>query len=72
MSHASDVAQGHKARGIAAFLPIAFCLNVTMWGPASSALRSNMVAWQKRRSLVMKDCPVSMPAHRVLSWRACA
>jgi hypothetical protein len=72
MNHAADAAQGHKTRGIVAFLPIAFCLDVSMWVPASPAHRSNIVAWEKRRSLVMKYCPVSMPAQRLLSGRACA
>lgn len=72
MNHAANVAQGHRTRGIVAFLPTAFCLDVSMWVPASPAHRSTMVAWGKGRSLVMKYCPVSMPAQRMLSWRACA
>ena len=31
-----------------------------------------MVAWEKRRSLVMKSCLISIPALRILRWRACA
>lgn len=72
MNHAVNVAHKHKTRGIVAFLPIALCLDVSMWVPASPAHRSNMVAWEKRRGLVMKYCLVSMPAPRMLSWRACA
>jgi hypothetical protein len=72
MNHAAHVAQGYKTRGIVALLPIAFCLDVNLWVSASPTHRSNIVAWEKRRSLVTKYCPVSMPAHRMVSWRACA
>ena len=33
MSHTVDVAQGHKSRGVVAFIPIAFGLGVSMWVP---------------------------------------
>jgi hypothetical protein len=32
MSHTVDIAQGHKTRGIVAFLPISFGLGVRMYG----------------------------------------
>ena len=34
MSHRADIAQGHKACGIVAFLPVAFGLGVSMWVPS--------------------------------------
>ncbi len=40
-------------------------------GPCGGTL-SGMVAWEKRRSLVMKSCLISIPAHRMRRWRACA
>jgi hypothetical protein len=47
MSHTVDIAASHKARGIVAFLPIAFGLDVRACGcPASPTYRSNMVAWE--------------------------
>ena len=73
MNHTAAVVHSHKTREIVAFLPIAFGPGVSMWLPtASPTHRSNMVAWEKRRSLVMKSCPISMPARRMLRWRAYA
>ena len=34
MSHTVDIAHSHKARGIVAFLPIAFGLGMSMWVPS--------------------------------------
>jgi hypothetical protein len=72
MSHMVEIAQGRKTRWTVAFLPIDFRLGVSMWVPSIAHHPSNMVAWEKRRSLVMKSCLISMPALRMLSWRVCA
>ena len=74
MSHTVNVAYRHKARKIIAFLPISFGLGVSMCGrQASPTHLTNMVAWQeRRRSLVLKSCLISMPAHLMRRWRACA
>ena len=71
MSHTVDIAHSHKTRRIVAFLPIAFDPGVSTWMP-SLAHPSNMVAWEKRRSLVMKPYLISIPAQRMLRRRACA
>jgi hypothetical protein len=34
MNHTAGVVQGHKTRGIVAFLPIAFGLGVSIWVPS--------------------------------------
>ena len=72
MSHTVDIAHTHKTCGIVAFLPISFGLRVSTWVPSLAHPPINMVAWEKRRSLVMKSCLISTPAHRMLSWRAWA
>jgi hypothetical protein len=41
MSHTVDVAQGHKSRGVVAFIPIAFGLDVSICVPSLAYSRSN-------------------------------
>jgi hypothetical protein len=72
MSHRVDTAQGQKTRRIAAFLPIDFGLGANMCSPGLARPPINMVAWEKRRSLIMERCPISLPAHQMLRRRACA
>jgi hypothetical protein len=41
MGHTVDVAQGHKSRGVVAFIPIVFGLGVSRWVPSLAYSRSN-------------------------------
>jgi len=41
MSHTVDVAQGHKNRGVVAFILIACGLGLSIWVPSLAYLRSN-------------------------------
>jgi hypothetical protein len=41
MSHTVDVAQGHKSRGVVAYIPIAFDLGVSIWVPSLAYSRSD-------------------------------
>jgi hypothetical protein len=43
-----------------------------LWRKSCGGTLGIMVACEKRRGLVMKSCLISMPAHRMLRWRACS
>ena len=42
MSHTVDVAQGHKSRGVVAFIPIVFGLGVSRWVPSLAYSRGKL------------------------------
>ncbi len=73
MSHPVDFVQGHKTRRVVVFLPIAFGLGGSGRVPslARSPIEYGSVG-EEKESLVMKPCPISMPARRKLRWGACA
>ncbi len=72
MSLTVGIVQGHNTRGIVAFLPIAFGLAVRACGcPQPRPPIKYGSVGEEKESLVMNSCPISMPAYRMLRWRAC-
>ncbi len=73
MSHIVDIAHSHNSLGIVAFLPIASGLGVRACGCLQLRLPIKYGSVEEEKeSLLMKPCLISMPAHRILRWRACA